>query len=60
MLEDVKYFLEDHKKMIIALSILLILFIILMVFLFKDGSHRVLYNSNQLFYNDKKLLIGLQ
>ena len=60
MLEDVKYFLEDHKKIIIALSILLILFIILMVFLFKDGSHKVLYNSNQLFYNDKQLLIGLE
>jgi hypothetical protein len=60
MLEDVKYFIEDHKKTIIVLSIMLIVLIILMVFLLKDSSHKVLYNSNQLFYNDKQILIGLE
>ena len=60
MLEDIQYFFEDHKKLIIALSILLVIFIILMVFLFRDGGHKVLYNSNQLFYNNKQILIGLE
>ena len=60
MLEDVKYFFEDHKKTIIVLSVMLILIIIMIVFLFKDNSHTVIYNSNKLFYNDNQLLIGLE
>ena len=58
--EDIIDFFSTHKKQISLGVICLILLIILIVYLNTDFSHKEIYKSHQLFYNDKEILVGFE
>lgn len=58
--EDIQDFISEHKKKIMISVVVLVLLIVLIVYLNKDSSHRRLYESQQLFYNDKQIMVGFE
>lgn len=56
--DDFTDFVVEHKKAIIAGTIVLILIIVIVVVLNTDYSHKRLYNNTQLFNDEKQELIG--
>ena len=58
--EDIPKFISTHKKQIAVGVICLVLLISLIVYLNTDFSHKRIYKGNQLFYNDKEIVVGFE
>ena len=58
--EDIQDFISENKKTIMISVVILVLLIVLIVYLNKDSSHTNIYDSQQLFYNDKQIMVGFE
>jgi hypothetical protein len=53
-------FMLTNKKKVAFSVVLLIILIVLIIYLTRDSSHRRLYDSHQLFYDNKEVLVGFE
>lgn len=58
--EDIQEFISTHKKPLVLGVICLILLISIIVYLTTDFTHKKIYDSHQLFYNDKEIIVGFE
>jgi hypothetical protein len=59
-MDNIIDFISNNKKKLFVVLILLILVIILIVYLTRDTSHKRLYNTHNLFYNDEEVIVGFE
>ena len=58
--EDIQEFILEHKKYIVLGVIIFILLVGLVVYLNTDFTHNQIYDGNQLFYDDKEIIVGFE
>lgn len=59
-LDKIKAFVISNKIRLSLGVLLLVILIGLLIYLTRDKSHVVLYDSNKLFYGDREILVGLE
>lgn len=53
-------YIKKNKKIFIGVGIGLVLLIALIIYINLDRSHEFIFKKNQLFYNDKQILVGFE
>ena len=53
-------FIKQHKRYFISGGGVLVLLIAIIIYVSIDRSHKFIYKGNQLFYNDKQIVVGFE
>lgn len=59
-MDNIRDFVSNNKKKIFVIVCFLIILIVLIVYLTRDNTHKRLYDSHKLFYNDEQVVVGFE